>query len=42
LAGGDDRVDPIRIFVSYSHQDSRWFEPHSLIPWLQRSLRRDA
>ena len=40
------KVDPTeqptrRVFVSYSHEDSRWFEEDSLIPWLARSLRKD-
>jgi len=33
-----------RVFVSYSRDDQRWFEPgsrYNLIPWLQESLRRD-
>ena len=37
-------MEPIQIFVSYSHVDKRWFVdkdlPHSLIPWLQYVLRR--
>jgi len=33
--------EPRHVFVSYSHEDSRWFEEDSLIPWLARSLRRD-
>jgi len=35
----------IRIFVSYSHEDYRWVDAESdcnLIPWLARSLRREA
>lgn len=31
---GDSR----RVFVSYSHDDKRWFQEDSLIPWLARSL----
>src|ERR1019366_1588525 len=34
--------NPVRIFVSYSRQDSRWLHPDSLVPWLARSLRRDG
>jgi hypothetical protein len=34
-------AEPIQIFVSYAHQDSRWLGDDSLIPWLARSLRRD-
>ena len=30
------------IFVSYSHEDGRWFEDDSLIPWLARSLKKDG
>ena len=30
----------VRIFVSYSHEDSRWVGKDSLIPWLARSLQR--
>jgi hypothetical protein len=37
-------MEPIQIFVSYSHVDKRWFVdkdlPYSLIPWLQYVLRR--
>lgn len=40
MSGGQ----PIRVFVSYSHQDSRWFDVESattcLVPWLADSLRR--
>ena len=35
---------PIRIFVSYSHDDDRWFKARSrydFIPWLQKSLQKD-
>ncbi len=34
-------MSPARIFVSYSHEDSRWLGEDSLIPWLARSLRRE-
>jgi len=31
------------VFVSYSHEDSRWVQegPFSLVPWLARNLKRD-
>ncbi len=32
----------VRIFVSYSHEDGCWLREDSLIPWLARSLRKDA
>jgi len=37
-------MSTIRIFISYSHDDDRWFDARSrynFIPWLQESLRRD-
>ena len=35
-------MEPIQIFVSYSHADKRWVDPkdtHTLIPWLQKILK---
>ncbi len=32
----------VSIFVSYSHEDNRWFAENSLIPWLAKSLKRDG
>src|SRR6185312_12116632 len=35
-----ENTRPIRIFVSYSRKDSRWLQSDSLVPSLERSLRR--
>jgi len=38
-------MDPIHVFVSYSHEDSRWLDrenEYCLIPRLERSLRQDG
>ncbi|MBN1569128.1 MAG: toll/interleukin-1 receptor domain-containing protein [Acidobacteria bacterium] len=37
-------MQPIRVFVSYSHNNDLWIRrgPHSLIPWLANALRRDG
>lgn len=35
---------PIRVFVSYSHKDSRWFQEegsYDLIPWLSQALEEE-
>jgi len=36
-------MEDINIFVSYSHSDSRWIYEgdHGLIPWLEKSLKRE-
>ena len=31
-------MNKIKIFVSYSHEDARWFEEGSLMPRLSKSL----
>jgi hypothetical protein len=36
-------MESIKIFVSYSHQNSDWVEEegkYALIPWLKKQLRR--
>ncbi len=37
-------VEPIHIFISYSHLDIRWLDPkyqYNLIPWIEEALHRD-